>query len=115
MAKKKKIDKLAQDAAAAKASGMSYGKWKAVQEQVELRKKEVISRACVCAYCGNTFYTNNGHNKKYCDDICKSQASRERHKEWHKKYMIEYRAKKKESGGTNDGKEKNGQAFVRHD
>ena len=108
MAKKKKMDKLSQDAAAAKASGMSYGKWKAMQEPVVLPKKEVIRRSCVCAYCGKTFYTNNRHNKKYCDDVCKISASNERNKEWYKNYMIDYRAKKKESGGTNDGKKKNG-------
>lgn len=41
MAKKKKeMDNLAKDAAAALAAGMSYGKWKAMQEQPEVREKK---------------------------------------------------------------------------
>ena len=38
-AKKKEMDNLAKDAAAAKAAGMSYGQWKAMQEERDRRKE----------------------------------------------------------------------------
>lgn len=38
MAKKKEMDNLAKDAAAALAAGMSYGKWKAMQDPVKIEE-----------------------------------------------------------------------------
>lgn len=39
MAKKKSIDRLALDAAAAKAAGLSYGKWRRKQDAIKQRRK----------------------------------------------------------------------------
>lgn len=39
MAKKKSIDRLAIDAAAAHAAGMSYGKWRLQQDRIKQRRK----------------------------------------------------------------------------
>ena len=103
MAKKKEMDKLAKDAASAKAAGMSYGRWKAMQEPGEPLKRKVYGNPCVCAWCGKTFYYKSGHKKKYCDSICQRAASDQRNREWYAQYLREWRAKKKESGGENDG------------
>lgn len=39
MAKKQKIDRLAIDAAAAHAAGLSYGKWRMQQDKIKQQKK----------------------------------------------------------------------------
>ena len=39
MAKKQKIDRLAVDAAAAHAAGLSYGKWHMQQDKIKQQKK----------------------------------------------------------------------------
>ena len=41
---KKEPDKLAQDAAAARAANMSYGKWKAMQEPVKPATRKIEKR-----------------------------------------------------------------------
>ena len=94
MAKKKEMDKLAQDAAAAKAAGMSYGRWKAMQEPVEPPKRKVKGTACICPRCGKTFY-QNGKKRIYCDSVCQREAAYERYREQSTQYQRERRAKLK--------------------
>lgn len=79
MAKKNEPDKLARDAAAARAAGMSYGKWRAMQPvvPVEPKKPAEIYREHTCAYCGCKFVRYDKKAKKYCGYRCRYNASRE--------------------------------------
>ena len=75
MAKKvKEPDKLAQDAAAALAAGMSYGKWKALQSQPVAVEKEIPEGWAVCQWCGKPFKLKTKRPRKYCDYACYEQA-----------------------------------------
>lgn len=78
MARKKKPDKLAQDAAAARAAGMSYGKWKALQSNLVERKKEIPDGWLVCQYCGKQFKPKTKRPQMYCEVYCQKQAQEER-------------------------------------
>ena len=79
MAKKKKPDKLAQDAAAAKAANMSYGQWKAMQDQpVEIVERELPPGWMVCKQCGKPFKPTSKRKQLYCEAFCGKQAQRER-------------------------------------
>lgn len=82
MAKKKAPDKLAQDAAAALAAGMSYGKWKAMQDPVKIEKPkldEVPEGWRKCKRCGEPFKPNKyGRNQIYCDIVCQKSDYREK-------------------------------------
>lgn len=72
MAKKNKPDQLAQDAAAALAAGMTYGKWKAMQLVVPIEHKlmppAIETRRCVV--CGVEFVGNYHARNKYCSARC---------------------------------------------
>ena len=80
MAKKKEMDNLAKDAAAAKAAGMSYGKWKAMQyNPVVIKKKEEIPEGWkVCPHCKKPFKPNHGNKQIYCEVTCQREAQKER-------------------------------------
>lgn len=81
MAKKKKEpDKLAQDAAAALAAGMSYGKWKGLQPPVKI-EKEIPEGWKICEYCGKPYKPTTGRPQKYCEANCTNKAFQERHKQ----------------------------------
>lgn len=75
---KKEPDKLAKDAAAARAANMSYGKWKAMQEPVKPATRKIEKKTGVCAWCGKTFIQAHSNKKKYCDDYCRYEATVER-------------------------------------
>ena len=84
---KEKVDQLAIDAAAARAAGLSYGKWRAMQSQKQIEPKPpkecYIKRACPA--CGVEFIVSErGNRKKYCSEACKqrvyARAKRERAK-----------------------------------
>lgn len=77
--KKKKPDKLARDAAAAKAARMSYGKWKAMQKPAKVEKK-IPDGWQVCQYCGKPFKPKTKRKQKYCDVGCQKSALYERNK-----------------------------------
>lgn len=83
MAKKNEPDQLAQDAAAALAAGMSYGRWKAAQPVVEVKKNlpaiGIPTRRC--ALCGVEFRDDENKNKKYCTVNCRNKAVYIRRKE----------------------------------
>lgn len=80
MAKKREPDKLAQDAAAALAAGMSYGKWKAMQgEPKKVATVQGMPEGWKqCPWCNVIFKPKV--NQKYCDIQCPKQAQREREK-----------------------------------
>ena len=82
---RKKMDKLAQDAKKALAAGMSYGKWKAMQEPVKV-EKELPEGWKVCPQCGKPFKSSQG--KKYCDIYCREQAYAPKAREAQRAYYI---------------------------
>ena len=80
MARKKKPDKLSLDAAEARAAGMSYGKWKALQGEPVIVEKKIPAGWSVCKYCGKPFKPRVGSAQKYCEEFCQRSAYTERRK-----------------------------------
>lgn len=74
MAKNKEPDKLAQDAAAALAARMSYGRWKAAQNPVKIEKPPLPSDWRVCPWCGTPFKLKNNRKRMYCEAGCQRAA-----------------------------------------
>ena len=75
MAKKKKApDKLAQDAAAALAAGMTYGKWKAMNSHPVTIEKKIPDGWRVCEWCGKPFRPSTKSNKRFCEVYCQKEA-----------------------------------------
>ena len=92
MAKKKKMDKLSWENAHALAAGMSYGKWKAMQEPVKIvPKTESTEGWQPCEYCGTLFKPKKG--KRFCCDECRREAYYATGKR--AEMMREYREKRK--------------------
>lgn len=82
MAKNTEPDKLAQESTAALAAGMSYGKWKAMQNPVTIVKKDEIPDGwCVCQWCGKPFRPKIKRVQKFCESECQRQAFYARSKE----------------------------------
>lgn len=82
MAKKNEPDKLAQDAAAARAAGMTYGKWKALQPVVPIEPKLIppAKETRRCVVCGVEFVGNVSKRKKYCSIYCSRIANSNKQK-----------------------------------
>ena len=76
MGRKKKPDKLAQDAAKALAAGLSYGKWRAMQQPVEI-EKGIPEGWKVCPQCGKAFKSVKG-KKIFCEPYCRNMAYHDR-------------------------------------
>lgn len=74
---RKKMDKLSQDVAKALAAGMSYGKWKAMQDPVVIKKEEKH----YCLYCGRELFKGMKGIPKYCDAYCGNAYRRKLYKE----------------------------------
>ena len=72
-------DQLDLDAKAASDAGMSYGKWKAMQNPVKIEQPN--GTKFVCAICGKEFYRTYHRAAKYCSDECRDKAGYERAKE----------------------------------
>lgn len=90
MTKARRPDKLAQDAMAARAAGMTYGKWKALEyekRQMRIEKEKLLladteeeprepktyekpirSRIRYCVYCGTVL---GARHRRYCGDKCR--------------------------------------------
>ena len=83
MARPKKIDHLALEAARAKEANMSYGKYKALQYEKSQNdpkptpKKKELPR---CLFCGNEII-NKRKNTKYCDFVCGIKYRNQRYAE----------------------------------
>lgn len=76
------MDHLARDAMMAKQSGMSYGKWKALQDPVPVKEYPIPEGWRKCEYCGKPFKKKKG--QRFCEFYCREQAYRARvieHKE----------------------------------
>lgn len=98
MAKKKEPDKLAQDAAAALAAGMSYGKWKAMQDAVKIEKLsngEIPEGWKRCRYCGKPFKPKSNRTQYYCEVYCQTEAYKEKCREKDRERKRAYMAKKR--------------------
>ena len=102
MAKKKEPDKLAQDAAAALAAGMSYGRWKALQENPVPEKKEdgLPEGWKLCKRCGKPFKARK--TQVYCEISCQRETVIENDREKHNERMRQYRERKKAERKDND-------------
>ena len=72
MHKEKEPDKLAQEATQAKASGLSYGQWKALQPRQESKTEELPEGWKRCEHCGKAF--KRFRQKRFCDLDCRAQA-----------------------------------------
>lgn len=71
-------DKLAQEAAKARAAGMSYGQWKALQPVVVADPRAIPDGWKACEYCGKPF--KGKVNKRFCEVGCRLEAYNERMK-----------------------------------
>lgn len=92
MARKKKMDKLSQEVAMAHAAGMSYGRWKAMQEPVKIVKPDTLPEGWKkCEECGKPF--KSGKGKKFCDEVCRRTAYDKSGKAM--EYVRRYRAKRR--------------------
>ena len=95
MAKKKEMDNLAKDAAEALKAGMSYGKWKALQKTVPIKKKEGIPDGWrVCKHCGMPFKPKM-KSQIYCEAACQRAEACKKHKAKQLEAMRRYRERKK--------------------
>ena len=100
MAKKKAMDNLAKDAAAALAAGMSYGKWKAIHgdtRDVNETKEVIVQEGwSICVHCGKVFKPRTRRPQKYCDTVCQEDALHERDREKYLARSREYQRRKRE-------------------
>jgi hypothetical protein len=79
------MDRLAREAAAALAEGLTYGQWKAKHPEglpdppgkttAPPGYKQLPTRAC--AYCGKIFYLTH-RNRKHCCDLCRHRKATEK-------------------------------------
>lgn len=77
--KKKQMDKLAWENSQALAAGMSYGKWKAMQDPVKIVKKDVVPDGWkVCEYCKKPFKPKTKGKQRFCDLYCREEAYKEK-------------------------------------
>lgn len=97
--KKKEMDNLAKDAAAALAAGMSYGRWKAIHGDTKDAPEEVETVPegwLICQHCGKPFKPQTYRRQKYCEYACQHEAQRERDRERNRERSREYQRKKRE-------------------
>lgn len=98
--KKKEMDNLAKDAAAALAAGMSYGRWKAIHGNTAVieKKEEIPESWKACPRCGNLFKPKG--RQIYCNIDCQKAEQNQRYKktEKYKDYYRNYMARKREEG-----------------
>lgn len=94
------MDRLAMNAMLARQAGMSYGKWKAMQEPVQIVKPDCPEGWVKCEYCGKPFKKFGG-KKRFCDIYCRERAYYEKGKVIKREYTRKYRERKKE-GATNE-------------
>lgn len=93
--KKKEPDKLAQDAAAALAARMSYGKWKATQIKPEETERKVPEGWRVCEWCGKAYKPKTQRPQRFCEVECQKQAYKKKNGQRDCERMRQWRAKKK--------------------
>ena len=90
---RKEPDKLARDAAAALAAGMTYGKWKAMQGPFEIKPETGLPKGWKkCVWCNTPFKPHP--NQIYCDWRCQRQAQKAKERQ---------KAKEEREVSGNDG------------
>lgn len=94
------MDRLARNAMLAKQAGMSYGKWKAMQQPVKVEDKPLPEGWRKCEYCGEPFKGKQG--KKFCDIDCRRKAYHDKEIAIQREYQRKRRARLKE-GADNAG------------
>ena len=77
------MDNLARNAMLAKQAGMSYGKWKAMQEPAPIKKQEIPEGWKKCPGCGKAFEPHDVR-QIYCDALCRNSKNQNRHREQHR-------------------------------
>ena len=104
MAKKREMDNLAKDAAAALAAHMSYGKWKAMQDNpVAVKKKdETPENWKVCPHCGKSFKPREKTRQIYCELYCQQQAQALKRSEKNCERQKRYRERRKAERQQNE-------------
>lgn len=75
--KKRQPDRLDIESTKAIEAGMSYGKWKAMQDPVKIIKPDEGMK--ICAWCGKPFKPKR--NNIYCEYFCAYEAKKERERE----------------------------------
>ena len=73
----KKMDNLARNAMLARQAGMSYGKWKAMQDPVKITPKE----RHYCLNCGSELFPKTSKVPKYCDYQCGNEYRERKYRE----------------------------------
>ncbi len=95
--KKKQMDKLVWENSLALAAGMSYGKWKAMQDPVQIVKQDVVPEGWfVCENCGKSFKPKTKRPQRFCDYYCQERAYHRNNREILNAKAMERRARKKE-------------------
>lgn len=98
MSKKKELDKLSLDMIECEKAGYGchYGKWKAMQEEQQAKKKQEIPDGWrVCEWCGKLYKPKTKRPQKYCEPHCQIKAFQHRNREKNAQYMREWKAKQK--------------------
>jgi hypothetical protein len=75
------MDNLTRDAVAAKKAGMTYGKWKAMQDTGPIVTVPRGGMIRTCKFCGKEFRQYDKRQRLYCDDVCKYKQNYRRIKE----------------------------------
>lgn len=88
------MDNLARNAMLAKQANLSYGKWKAMQPIVEIKKPEIQEGEKKCPGCGKLFMPGN-KKQIYCEVVCQRETYRRTHKIQRREKMRERRAQMK--------------------
>ena len=92
------MDRLSRNAMLARQAGMSYGKWKAMQEPVKIEEKPLPEGWVKCQWCGKLIEQATKRKKLYCDTICGRQAYYQKNKAECIESVKRCRAKKAEGG-----------------
>ena len=76
----KTSNNLIKDSAEADKSGLSYGKWMALQYEagrrsVAPKKPDAPEPNTVCRWCGEGFYAPHKHKRVFCSDLCRASHS----------------------------------------
>ena len=90
------MDNLTSNAMLAKAAGMSYGQWKALQPPQEPKEKELPEGWVKCEYCGKPF--KKQHGKRFCDIVCRQENYESRAKVMREDYYLRCKKKGDEHG-----------------
>lgn len=93
------MDRLARNAMLARQAGMSYGKWKAMQQPVKVEEMPIPEGWRKCEYCGEIFKRTQG--RRFCDLECRRLAYRKKENAIQREYQRKRRARLKE-GVTNE-------------